>query len=139
MKFSLLSCRWLVVVCLAPIPTLWAVTSATDYVEGEVLVRFDASKTLADAEEVAKRHGLTMTRHFDWLSAHEGQVIALLRSPTLNTAGLLVDLRAEPAIALAERAKAYIEEHYKDGGLYSDSISELCSRMHSGTCSPADS
>ncbi len=75
---------------------------AMDYVEGEVLVRFKASETLAAAQTVAAQHGLTLARHFDWLSAHEGQVIGLLRSATQNTAGLLADLKFEPAIAFAE-------------------------------------
>jgi subtilisin family serine protease len=43
-----------------------------------------------------------MVRHFGWLSAHEGRIIGLLRSPTLGTAALLAKLQAEPAIEFAE-------------------------------------
>jgi subtilisin family serine protease len=73
-----------------------------DYVEGEVLVRFTATETLASAREVAARHSLTLARHFDWLSAHEGQLIGLLRSTTQTTVGLLAELKSEPAMAFAE-------------------------------------
>lgn len=79
-----------------------AFVPASDYVEGEVLVRFTANETLETAQGVAARHGLSVARHFDWLSAHEGQVIGLLRSTTQTTAGLLLELQTEPAVALAE-------------------------------------
>jgi hypothetical protein len=57
---------------------------------------------LDSARAVAARHNLTVARYFDWLSAHEGQVVALLRSTTQSTADLLAELGTESAIALAE-------------------------------------
>ena len=102
MKLPKLSTRWLTVIALSLSTIAWATVPAPDYVEGEALVRFRASATLAAANEAAGKHGLTLARHFAWLSAHEGQVIALVRSPTLSTSALLAELNAEPAIALAE-------------------------------------
>ena len=75
---------------------------AGDYVEGEALVRFQPAETLASAQQIAARHGVTLARHFAWLSEHEGQVMGLLHSPTLTTAALLAELQTEPAIAIAE-------------------------------------
>jgi subtilisin family serine protease len=92
----------LVVLRLALLTSLGAAVPPSDYVEGEVLVRFRASETLATAKDAAGRHGLTLARHFGWLSAHERQVIGLLRSPARSTEALLAELKAEPAIALAE-------------------------------------
>jgi subtilisin family serine protease len=83
-------------------PAAWAALPTPDYVEGEVLVRFHAAQSLPAAQAAAARHGLEMVRHFDWLSAHEGQVVGLLRSPNLTTVALLARLRADPAVALAE-------------------------------------
>lgn len=94
--------RWLIVFGLCFATHAQATLPSKDYVEGEVLVRFRATETLASAQEISARHGLTMARHFGWLSAHEGQVIGLLRSATQSTAGLLAELKSEPAVALAE-------------------------------------
>lgn len=93
---------WLAVVGLVLATGARAAVPAADYAEGEVLVRFHRSETRATAEQVAARHGLSVAKHFGWLSAHEGQVICLLRSPSLTTQALLAKLRAEPAVVLAE-------------------------------------
>lgn len=79
-----------------------AVPPPADYVEGEALVRFSVWETLDSAQQAAAQHGLDMPRHFDWLSQHEGQVIALLRSTKLSTPALLAELQAEPAVDFAE-------------------------------------
>ena len=92
----------LAVLCLALSIIRGAPVPPPDYVEGEVLVRFRPSETLATSQDTTVRHGLTMVRHFGWLSAHEGRIIGLLRSPTLGTAALLAKLQAEPAIEFAE-------------------------------------
>jgi subtilisin family serine protease len=94
--------HWLIILGLVLATSARAALPTADYVEGEVLVRFNATQTLVTAQEVAARHGLTLVRHFGWLSAHEGQVIGLLRSTTQNTAGLLAELKSEPAITFAE-------------------------------------
>jgi subtilisin family serine protease len=94
--------RWLVAIALALSTTTRATTPAPEYVEGEVVVRFRASETLATAKEVVSWHGLVMAGYLPWLSAHQGQVIGLLRSPTLSTSALLAELRLEPAIATAK-------------------------------------
>jgi subtilisin family serine protease len=88
-------------ICATARPAVPA-SPAADYVEGEVLVRFQTSNTLTVAQQVAARHGLILHRHFDWLSRHEGRVVGLLRSPKLSTVALLKELQAEPAIAFAE-------------------------------------
>ena len=93
---------YLIVVGLVLATSARAALPAADYVEGEVLVRFAATESLATAQEIAARHGVTLARHFGWLSAHEGQVIGLLRSTTQSTAGLLAELKSEPAIVFAE-------------------------------------
>lgn len=93
---------WFLVLALAHPPITQAMSPAADYVEGEALVRFAPTETLAAAQATVARLGLVLVRHFDWLSAHEGQVIGLVRSPNLSTADLLVALRADPTIALAE-------------------------------------
>ena len=93
---------WLTVIGLALSSSAPASALAADYVEGEVLVRFRASENPATAKAAAALHGTTLARHFAWLSAHEGQVIGLLRSPTRNTADMLAELKTDPAIAWAE-------------------------------------
>jgi subtilisin family serine protease len=87
---------------LAAFLTARAGQPPTDYAEGEALVRFRASETFDSARQVAARHGLAMAHYFEWLSAHEGQVICHLTSRTLTTRALLEKLRSEPAIAFAE-------------------------------------
>ena len=76
--------------------------AAPDYVEGEVLVQFHAAETWDSAQFTATLHGLEMARRFDWLSAHQGQVMCLLRSPTQTTAALITELSQDPAVALVE-------------------------------------
>lgn len=96
-------CRqFLRLVALFLTPATWAALPAPDYVEGEALVRFHAAQSLPAAQAAAARHGLEMAQRFNWLSAHEGQVIGLLRSSNLTTAALLAKLRADPAVAFAE-------------------------------------
>jgi subtilisin family serine protease len=79
-----------------------AAPAGKDYVEGEVLVRFNASETLDTARQVATRHGCALTRHFDWLSRHEGRVIGLIHSSKLTTAELLSGLGSDPGVAYVE-------------------------------------
>jgi subtilisin family serine protease len=94
--------RTLAAIALALSLNLRAAGPAAEYVEGEVLVRFRPSQTLTSARGAAGRYGLSLARHYGWLSAHEGRVIGLLRSPTLSTAALLAQLKADPAVELAE-------------------------------------
>jgi hypothetical protein len=64
--------NWLAMLSLAIYASARADRPAGDYVEGEVLVRFHAAETLDSAKQMAARHGLTLVRHFGWLSEHEG-------------------------------------------------------------------
>jgi subtilisin family serine protease len=94
--------RSLAVVGLAFTTMSLRAAAVPDYVEGEVLVRFRASETLPAATSAGARHGLVLARHFAWLTAHEGQVIGLLRSSNRSTTALLAELKADPAVAFAE-------------------------------------
>ena len=76
--------------------------STADYVEGEALVRFSAGATPDSARQIAAWHGWEMPRQYDWLSQHEGQVIALVKSTRLKTAELLAELELEPTVVFAE-------------------------------------
>jgi len=93
---------WLAILGLTLVTSAPAVQPAADFVEGEALVRFRPANSLDAAQQVVKKHGLEMARHFRRLSEHEGQVICLLRSPRLTTGTLLEQLRADPTIAFAE-------------------------------------
>ena len=75
---------------------------APDYVEGEVLVQFRAAETWDSVQFTATLHGLELARRFEWLSAHQGQVMCLLRSLTQTTAALIAELSQDPTVALIE-------------------------------------
>jgi subtilisin family serine protease len=100
--------RWLKLECVSALATAAsasvgrAALAAPDYVEGEVLVQFRAAETRDTAQSIATLHGLDMARRFDWLSAHHGRVMCLLRSPTRTTAALIAELSQEPAVSLVE-------------------------------------
>jgi subtilisin family serine protease len=100
--------RWLKPACVSALVTAagagagHAALAAPDYVEGEVLVQFRAAETWDSAQRTASLHTLKMARRFDWLSAHRGQVMCLLRSPTQTTAALIAELSQDPAVALVE-------------------------------------
>jgi subtilisin family serine protease len=79
-----------------------ATLAAPDYVEGEVLVQFRAAETWDSAQFTATLHGLEVARRFDWLSAQQGQVMCLLRSPTQTTAALILELSQDLTVALVE-------------------------------------
>ena len=94
--------RWVTGLCLLFGLSAAAMMPTADYVEGDALVRFSSAETMASAGAIAGRLGLTVVRHYDWLSGHDQQPICLLHSATLTTAELLAELRAEPGVALAE-------------------------------------
>jgi subtilisin family serine protease len=98
-KAALLAGGMMVATLAAPAAPLQA---TTDYVEGEALVRFDAGETPDSARQIAGRHGWEMPRHYDWLSRHDRQVIALVKTTQLKTADLLAELELEPAVVFAE-------------------------------------
>lgn len=79
-----------------------ATLAAPDYVEGEVPVQFRAAETWDSAQFTATLHGLEVARRFDWLSAQQGQVMCLLRSPTQTTAALILELSQDLTVALVE-------------------------------------
>ena len=100
--------RWLKVASVSALVTAAgagagsAALVAPDYVEGEVLVQFRPAETLDSVQFTATLHGLELARRFDWLSAHQGQVMCLLRSPTQTTAALIAELSQDPTVALVE-------------------------------------
>jgi subtilisin family serine protease len=102
------SFHWLRLACLGALVTAAgagagrATLAAPDYVEGEVLVQFRAVETWDSAQLTATLHGLELARRFDWLSAQQGQVMCLLRSPTQTTAALIAELSQDPTVALVE-------------------------------------
>jgi subtilisin family serine protease len=75
---------------------------APDYVVGEVLVQFRAVESWDSVQFTTTLHGLELAQRFEWLSAHQGQVICLLRSPTQTTAALIAELSQDPTVALVE-------------------------------------
>jgi subtilisin family serine protease len=100
--------RWLKLACVSAVVTTAgagagsAALVAPDYVEGEVLVQFRAAETWDSVQLTATLHGLELARRFEWLSAHQGQVMCLLRSPTQTTATLMAELNQDPTVALVE-------------------------------------
>ena len=100
--------RWLKLACVGALVTAAgagvgrAVLVAPDYVEGEVLVQFRTAETWDSVQFTATLHGLELARRFEWLSAHQGQVMCLLRSPTQTTAALITELSQDPTVALVE-------------------------------------
>ena len=100
--------RWLKLACVSALVVAGgagagrAALALPDYIEGEVLVQFRAAETWDSAQFTATLHALEMARRFDWLSAHQGQVMCLLRSPTQTTAALIAELSQDPAVALVE-------------------------------------
>ena len=100
--------RWLKLTCVSALVTAAgagvgsAALVAPDYVEGEVLVQFRAAETWDSVQLTATLHGLELARRFEWLSAHQGQVMCLLRSPTQTTAALIAELSQDPTVALVE-------------------------------------
>jgi subtilisin family serine protease len=100
--------RWLKRTCVSALVTASgagvgsAALVAPDYVEGEVLVQFRAAETWASVQLTATLHGLELARRFEWLSAHQGQVMCLLRSPTQTTAASIAELSQDPTVALVE-------------------------------------
>jgi subtilisin family serine protease len=100
--------RWLKLACVSALVTAAgadvgrATLVAPDYVEGEVLVQFRAAETWDSVQLTATLHGLELARRFDWLSAHQGQVMCLLRSPTQTTPALITELSQDPTVALVE-------------------------------------
>lgn len=79
-----------------------SVTTNSDYVDGEVLIRFHELKTTADAGQFASRHGCVLKHHFGWLSQQEGKTMGLLHSTNRSTAALLNELQKDPDVEFAE-------------------------------------
>jgi subtilisin family serine protease len=99
---------WLKLACVSALVTAAgadigrAVPVAPDYLEGEVLVQFRTAETWDSVQFTATLHGLELARRFGWLSAHHGQVMCLLRSPTQTTAALIAELSQDHTVALVE-------------------------------------
>jgi hypothetical protein len=80
----------------------WAAPAhpATAYVEGEVIVTLAEQVDLPAAEQSLRGHGLTMARHFAWLSEHRHT--ALARDKNRTTAALIAELKRDPSVETAK-------------------------------------
>lgn len=73
-----------------------------DYVEGEVLVTFKATATLASATASLNKRALGFTRHFAWLSGKRQRQMGLVHHATRTTAALIADLKNDPDVETVE-------------------------------------
>ena len=73
-----------------------------DYVEGEVIVTFKATATLASASATLKKRSLDFTRHFTWLSGKRHRQTGLVHHATRTTAALIADLKNDPDVETVE-------------------------------------
>ena len=73
-----------------------------DYVEGEVIVTFKATTTLASATATLNKRALGFTRHFAWLSSKRQRQTGLVRHATRTTAALIADLKNDPDVETVE-------------------------------------
>jgi subtilisin family serine protease len=73
-----------------------------DYVEGEVIVTFKATATLASATATLNKRSLGFTRHFAWLSGKRQRQTGLVRHAAKTTATLIADLKNDPDVETVE-------------------------------------
>ncbi|MBN1268275.1 MAG: S8 family serine peptidase [Kiritimatiellae bacterium] len=103
-----LRCRPLRAACLA-VATAWhalAACSAAEtppdlsypHVEGEVLVAFRPSVSVARARTLAQAKGLSVRTHYEALSARRGQAYLHIRAEGRTTAELVAELGANPNV-----------------------------------------
>ncbi len=76
--------------------------AAPDYVEGEVIVTFKATATLASATARLNKKSLGFARHFAWLSGKRHRQTGLVRNGTRTTAALIAELKNDPEVETAE-------------------------------------
>jgi subtilisin family serine protease len=73
-----------------------------DYVEGDVIVTFKSSITLAAAQQALAGHSLNFKKHFAGLSRHTGKHSGLVHDGKRTTAQLIAELSRDPAVEVAE-------------------------------------
>ena len=76
--------------------------AAPDYVEGEVIVTFKATTTLASATATLNKKSLGFTQHFAWLSGKRQRQTGLVRHAAKTTAALIADLKNDPDVETVE-------------------------------------
>ena len=76
--------------------------TATEYVEGDVIVTFKAGATLDQAKGVLKGRAMSFTKRFDRLSARRGKQMGLVRDGAKTTAQLIADLKADAKVESVE-------------------------------------
>jgi subtilisin family serine protease len=72
------------------------------YVEGDVLVTFKSSTSLADVQRVLAAHSLVLKRHFTELSRHIGKHSGLIHDNNRTTVQLMGELSRDPAVESVE-------------------------------------
>lgn len=81
----------------------WAgLYAATEYVEGDVIVTFKATATLAAAKTALGKKSMAFSRHFGLLSTKQRHQVGLVRHTTKTTAELINDLKNDPAVETVE-------------------------------------
>jgi subtilisin family serine protease len=88
-------CAWL-------IASYAGMAAHPDYVEGEAIVVFKNSSTVASARQTTARHSMELAKHFDWLSEKRNRVHGLVRSKAKSTVDLIAELKADPEVEYAE-------------------------------------
>jgi len=73
-----------------------------EYVEGEVLVQFNADVTRSTALDIATAYQLTLAQDYPWLSAHLGRIVFCLRGDGQTTAQIRSALQADPSVFVVE-------------------------------------
>lgn len=83
---------------------LWPISSksATQYVEGDVIVTFKPATTQAATTSALSRKSLALSRRFGWLSSKRGRETGLIRDKAKKTAQLIADLKNDPTVESAE-------------------------------------
>lgn len=73
-----------------------------EFVEGDVLVTFKKTASLASVHAALGSHSLSLAKHFDWLSSKRGQHFGLVRAKGKTTADLIAALSRDPMIETVE-------------------------------------
>ena len=76
--------------------------AADGFVEGEVIVTWRSTATLARAKTSAGRHAGELSHHFAWLSDHHHRVMGVVRSGNRSTAAMIKEMQDDPDVLVAE-------------------------------------
>ena len=86
----------------AGVPFVAAPHDTTQYVEGEVIVAFKTSASVAVVQETLGARSLLMSRHFRWLSEQRRQQLGLIRSSHKTTSDLIAELKQDATVESVE-------------------------------------